>query len=264
MKRETVNSLVDLGVLAFETRDGIYGARLGGEKMRYRNSGWVRFVAGTVAALFAMAGTVVAGPPLVCHAFDIAGAQSLPFVGHDWNLSGSESYNTSDLAKDTIAILDASPVTLVHMETLRRATLYARKDPQAAKQLLLMLTARADSAQSATRPNALAVFDAGYVAATYQQWLGEGGENPAHGLDGYALVKKALAMRGNDAQMEFAAALMSLHGPEAEQQAHAAKAVAGAKTDELLARNLSSHFLGQRQTMAEMITRGPETKVVRR
>jgi hypothetical protein len=231
--------------------------------MKYQNSGWIRSVAGTVAILFTMAGAVIAGPPLICHAFDIGNAKSLPFVGHDWNLSGGEGYNTSDLAKDTIAILDGSQVTLAHMETLRRATLYARKDPQAAKQLLLMLTARAVAAHSSAHPDALAVFDAGYVAAAYQQWLGEGGENPAHGLDGYALVKKALAMRRNDAQMEFAAALITLRGPEAERQEHATKAVAGAKSDELLARNLNSHFLGQSQTMAEMIMRGPETKVVR-
>ena len=231
--------------------------------MIYRNSGWIRLVAGTIVTLFAMAGVVVAGPPLICHAFDIGNAKSLPFVGHDWNLSGAEGYNTSDLAKDTIAILDGSQVTLVHMETLRRATLYARKDPQAAKQLLLMLTARADAAQSSAHADALAVFDAGYGAAAYQQWLGEGGENPAHGLDGYALVKKALGMRRNNAQMEFAAALITLRGPETEHQEHATKAVAGAKSDELLARNLNSHFLGQSQTMAEMIMRGPETKVVR-
>lgn len=231
--------------------------------MRYGNLNGTRFVAGTIAILFALAGVVVAGPPLICHAFDIGNAKSLPFVGHDWNLSGGEGYDVTGLAKDTIAILDGSRTTLVHMETLRRATLYARKDPQAAKQLLLMLAARADAARSSARPDALAVFDAGYAVAAYQQWLGEGGENPAHGLDGYALVKKALTMRGNDAQMEFAAALITLRGPEAEHQAHADKAVAGAKTDELLARNLSSHFLGQSQTMAEMITRGPETKVVR-
>ena len=231
--------------------------------MRNGNSNGIRFVAGAIAVLFVIAEVVVAGPPLVCHAFDIGNAKSLPFVGHDWNLSGGEGYDVKNLATDTIAILDGSQVTLVHMETLRRATLYARKDPQVAKQLLLMLTARADAAQSSARPDTLAVFDAGYAAAAYQQWLGEGGENPAHGLDGYTLVKKALAMRGNDAQMEFAAALITLRGPETEHQAHAEKAVAGAKTDELLARNLSSHFLGQSQTMAEMITHGPETKVVR-
>lgn len=231
--------------------------------MKNNLRGVLRGCFATLAACCLVASAAFAGPPLICHAFDIGNAKSLPFVGHDWNLSGGESYDVKNLAKDTVAILDGSQMTLVHMETLRRATLYARKDPQAAKQLLLMLAARADAAQSSARPDTLAVFDAGYAVAAYQQWLGEGGENPAHGLDGYALVKKALTMRGNDAQMEFAAALITLRGPEAEHQAHADKAVAGAKADELLARNLSSHFLGQSQTMAEMITHGPETKVVR-
>jgi len=225
--------------------------------------GLLRGCTAALAACCLVASAAFAGPTLICHAFDIGNAKSLPFVGHDWNLSGGEGYDVKGLAQDTIAILDGSQMTLVHMETLRRATLYARKDPQTAKQLLLTLTARSDAAQSSSHPDALAIFDAGYAAAAYQQWLGEGGENPAHGLDGYALVRKALTMRGNDAQMEFAAALMTLHGPEADQQAHAAKAVAGAKTDELLARNLSSHFLGQSQTMSQMITRGAENRVAR-
>lgn len=204
-----------------------------------------------------------AGPPLICHAFDIGNAKSLPWVSHDWNLSGGENYDTRDLAKDTVTLLGSSQVTLVHMETLRRATLYAKKDPEAAKQLLLMLTARADAADRSAKPDALAVFDAGYLAEAYKQWLGEAGRNPASGVDGYALVKKALRLRGEDAQMEFAAALIALRGPEADQREHAAKAIAGAKTDALLARNLNSNFLGRGQTMADMISRNPETKVAR-
>jgi hypothetical protein len=205
----------------------------------------------------------VAGPPLICHAFDIGNAKSLPFVSHDWNLSGGEGYNTNNLAQDTIAILDSSRVTLVHMETLRRATLYAKSDPQAAKQLLLRLTARAEAAENSPRPDALAIFDAGYLTEAYKQWLGEGGDNVAHAINGYTRVKKALELSGNDPQMAFAAALITLRGPDAEHREQAAKAVAGAKSDELLARNLQSHFLGQSQTMAEMISRGPETKMAR-
>jgi hypothetical protein len=216
-----------------------------------------------VATIFA-ASSAFAGPPLICHAFDIGNAKSLPWVSHDWNLSGGENYDTSDLAKDTITILDASQVTLVHMETLRRATLYARKDARAAKQLLLMLTARAEAAQNSGRPDALAVFDAGYLVEAYKQWLGEGGQNPANGIDGYALVKKALQIRGNDGQMEFAAALITLSGLVQENQQHAQKAMDGAKTDPLLARNLSTRFLGAgSQTMAEMLQRNAATKVAR-
>jgi hypothetical protein len=215
-------------------------------------------------AMFTAVSPAFAGPPLICHAFDIGNAKSLPWVSHDWNLNGGENYDTRDLAKDTITILDGSQVTLVHMETLRRATLYARKDAQEAKQLFLMLTARAEAAQNSGHPDALAVFDAGYLAEAYKQWLGEGGQNPANGMDGYALVKKAMRLRGNDAQLEFAAALITLSGPGQENQEHAQKAMDGAKTDALLARNLNARFLGARsQTMAEMIQRNAATKVAR-
>jgi len=231
--------------------------------MKINGMSWRRSAAGMLV-MFAIAAVVVAGPPLICHAFDIGSAKSLPWVSHDWNLSGGENYDTAKLADDTIAILDGSPkATLVHMETLRRATLYARKDPQAAKQLLVRLTARAEAAENSKHTDALAIFDAGYLAESYKQWLGEGGQNPANSMDGYALVKKALQAGGDDEEMEFAAALITLRGPEAEHQEHAARAIAGAKTNELLARNLNSHFLGQSQTMAEMITRGSENKVAR-
>jgi len=146
---------------------------------------------------------------------------------------------------------------------LRRATLYARKDPVAAKQLLLKLTARAEASQNSPHPDALAIFDAGYLAEAYKQWLGEGANNPARGMDGYALVKKALQLCGEDPQMEFAAALITLNGPQTERREHAMKAMAGAKTDALLARNLESRFLGQNQTMAEMIARSSDTKLAR-
>ncbi len=93
-------------------------------------------------ALFLFTNSALAGPPLICHSFDIGDAKSIPWISHDWNLNGSESYNTKALAADTIAILDSDSVVLVHMETLRRATLYARKDPVAAKELLTKLVAR--------------------------------------------------------------------------------------------------------------------------
>ena len=232
--------------------------------MKKNLSGMTRSALALFVALFLCAGSAWAGPPLICHAFDIGDAKSLPWVSHNWNLNGEESYDTKNLPDDTIAILDrGSKSTLVHMETLRRATLYARKDAATAKQLLLRLTARAEASQSSAQPDAMALFDAGYLAEAYKQWLGEGAKNPANGMDGYALVKKAIQLRASDAQMEFAAALIALGGPSAEQQAHAVKALAGAKSDQLLAQNLNSHFLGQSQTMAEMISRGSETKVAK-
>ncbi|HXT26534.1 MAG TPA: hypothetical protein VN749_17075 [Candidatus Eisenbacteria bacterium] len=232
--------------------------------MKTASSRAFRIVLAALVAVFLAVSPAFAGPPLICHAFDIGNAKSLPWVSHDWNLNGGENYDTRDLAKDTITILEESQVTLVHMETLRRATLYARKDAQAAKQLLLKLTARAEAARNSAQPDALALFDAGYLAEAYRQWLGETGQNPANGIDGYSLVKKALQLRGNDGQMEFAAALITLSGPAQENQAHAQKAVDGAKTDALLGRNLNTRFLGAgSQTMAEMIQRGSGTKTVR-
>ena len=209
-----------------------------------------------------LATSTLAGPPLICHSFDIGNASSLPWISHDWNLTGTENYNTKNLAGDTISILDSNPVVLVHMETLRRATLYARKDPVAGKELLLKLIARANAAGSSTPSAALASFDEGYLAETYKQWLGTGPSNPASGLDGYALVMNAIQVRDNNPQMEFAAALITLHGPASVQQEHAQKAIAGAKTDPLLARNLSAHFWNTpSQTLAEMISRTPGVKV---
>ncbi len=142
-------------------------------------------------------------------------------------------------------------------------THYARKDPVAAKELLARLHARATSAESSGHADALAWFDAGYLAETYKQWIGQSWmrvskdeQNPPAGVDGYALVKKALVLRGSHPQMEFAAALITLSGPQEEHRRHALKAIAGAKTDPLLAQNLASHFIGpQSQTVSEMLAK---------
>jgi hypothetical protein len=217
-----------------------------------------------MAILFVLASATFAGPPLICHTFDIGDSKSLPWISHDWNLSGGENYDTHNLASDTIALLGSSEVPLVHMETLRRATLYARKDPQAAKQLLVQLAARARSSESSAHPDALAIFDAGYLAEAYKQWLGEGSANAANGLDGMVWIEKALQVSSNNPEMEFAAALITLHGPYSEHRDYALRATAGAKSDELLTRNLAKHFIGaQSQTMAELILKNDETKMAR-
>ncbi|MGB7726809.1 MAG: hypothetical protein WBL50_02170, partial [Candidatus Acidiferrum sp.] len=173
--------------------------------------------------------------------------------------------NLNDLVPDTMSILDAGSTVLVHMETLRRATLYAAIDPLVSKRLLVALVARSKAAAN-TRAAALASFDAGYLAETYKQyeWISKSGNGPAHNVDGYALIKKAIQFRGNDPQMEFAAALVTLSGPAGEHAGHAQKAKAGANTDPLLARNLATHFMSpQSETMAEMISRNSSEKVAR-
>ena len=228
----------------------------------------IRLTLTAIAAVLLLAGTAFAGPPLICHSFDIGNAKSLPWISHDWNLSGAENYDTHNLANDTLAILNASQVPLVHMETLRRATLYARKDPVAAKQLLLQLVARAKSTEALSTPDAFALFDAAYLTEAYKQWPGEKGENLANGLDGFSWIKHAMQLRPSDSQMAFAAALITLHSPESEHREYAQIAAAGANNDELLKRNLATRFLGaQSHTMAEMILKNDsaksETKVAR-
>jgi hypothetical protein len=221
----------------------------------------VRCATGACAALFLLVSAAFAGPPLICHQIEIGNAKSLPWVSHDWNLSGGEKYDTRNLVRDTLAILDSNAPVLVRMETLRRATLYARRDPQAAKELLTKLYTRATAAEFAGRTDALAWFDAGYLAESYKQWIGKEENNPATGLDGYAWVKKAIAIRGDDPQMEFAAALIKFSAPHVTNQEAVEKAMAGAKSDPLLAKNLSIRFNGgQTPTMAELLSSEPSAK----
>jgi hypothetical protein len=188
-----------------------------------------------------------AGPPLICHRIEIGQASSLPLL--DWNRKDTAGYDLKNLTRDTLALLDSDPSVLVRMETLRRATIYARHDPQVAKELLTRLQARAES-NSTGHSAALAWFDVGYLSEAYKQWIGKDVPNPAAGLDGYGWVKKAISLRGEDPEMEFAAAHITLNGPESDHREHTQKAIAGAKSDPLLARNLSLDLHGR--TIAEL------------
>lgn len=208
----------------------------------------------TLAACLSLAAAALAGPPLICHSIEIGGARSLPWIGHGWNLTGSENYDLKKLVPDTLAILDSGAPVLVRMETLRRATLYARQDPQVARELLTKLFARTQAAANGAPPDALAYFDAGYLIECYKQWIGKNlphmtdgmrmDANPAANLDGYALVKKAIALRGQDSETEFAAALITMQGPQEAHRQHVQHATAGAAGDALLAANLKTRYLG--------------------
>ena len=195
-----------------------------------------RFAVSIAAALFALTTFALAGPPMVCHKIEIGNAKTLPWVDLNYQ-KGNGGYDLNNLTTDTLAILDSDPSVLVHMETLRRATIYARQDSQAAKQLITRLHARADMSNAA-----LAWFDLGYLAETYKQWIGKGEPNPASGVDGYGFVTKAIDMRGADSEMEFAASLITLVNHESDHDTHVQKAFAGAESDALLAQNLDSRF----------------------
>jgi hypothetical protein len=196
--------------------------------------------------LFGLSTFAFAGPPLICHPLEIGQAKTLPWVDLNYH-NGDGNYDLKNLTRDTLAILDSDAPALVRMETLRRATIYARQDPQVAKELVTRLQARAANSQA----SAFTSFDFGYLIEAYKQWMGTDEPNPARGLDGYAWVKKAIAARGGDPEMELGAALITLKGPEAEHRKHVEKATAGANTDALLAQNLSSTF--RKQTLAALL-----------
>jgi len=230
----------------------------------------MRFKTLPVAALLAtlsLASTALAGPPLLCHTLDIGDAKSLPWTSQGWNLSPADSsYNTKNLAGDALSILNTDPTVIVHMETLRRATLFAQNDPAAAKQLLLKLIARSDAAHSNSSAGALASFDVGYFAATLSQlhFIKKDFPNPATGIDSFARVNNALQVRPGDGQMEFAAALILLDGSDTRHQTYAQKAIADAKADALLTRNLNRHYFGpDSETVADTLTRSASTKLAR-
>src|SRR5713101_4964590 len=199
------------------------------ETRRFRNMNsrvFARLATRMVVILVGLTTSAHAGPPLICHPIEIGQAKSLPWV--DWNRRVSGDYDLKNLTRDTLAILDSSAPVLVRMETLRRATIYARQDPQVAKELLTRLQERAANSDAAGRPDALAWFDIGYLAEAYKQWMGKGEPNPAAGLDGYSLVRKAISLRGQDPQMEFAAALITVGSQENDHQEHVQKAAGGA------------------------------------
>src|SRR5205807_6299644 len=119
----------------------------------------LRFAIAMVATSLLLANVAQAGPPLICHTIEIGQAKSLPWISHNWNLSGGETYDTKNLVPDTLDILAPGTPVLVRMETLRRATLYARKDTLAAKELLARLHARATYAEASGHSDALAAVD---------------------------------------------------------------------------------------------------------
>jgi len=194
-----------------------------------------------VLTLFTVA--VYAGPPLLCWPFDIGGAKSLPFAGDNWR-AADPTYNIQHLADDTLTLLQLNTPVIVRMETLRRATVYAMKDSDVAAQLLARIEARVNEAEKRAKPDALAMFDLGYLRETYNQTgkiLAPSGV--VAGREGYSLITRAIQLRGSDAEMEFAAAiaLADARSSSAERTAHFKQALAGAKEGSLLAKNLVTH-----------------------
>jgi hypothetical protein len=201
-----------------------------------------------LGVLVSVAGAAEAGPPLICHAFDAGSAPLLPWAkGQSWD-SPDASYDVTRLTADTLRLLSPDAPILARMENMRRATIYAARNRAAAGELMSAVMKRAQAAAGSNDP--LAWFDAGYLVESYRQashiykwdmltkvertkWTLRDEPN---GVDGYALVQKAITLTGSSAEMEFAASLMK-DGPAAAE--HRRRAVAGAKAGSLLAKNLA-------------------------
>jgi hypothetical protein len=201
------------------------------------------------AATLVPASPAHAGPPLLCHPFDIAGAKSLPWDSATGLSTGRADYPVARVVSDTEALLGPSTPVIVRMETLRRAAIYASQDRAAAQQLLDRLMARASAAEKAAGRDPLPLLDAAYVIEAFRQ-IGMLGR--AQGFaeratiakavvganEGTSLMAASLAARPDDAALEFAAALMAADKNRAAYEAHARKARVGVSSDPLLARNL--------------------------
>jgi hypothetical protein len=231
----------------------------------------------SILCLLVVQQAALAGPPLLCHPFEIGNARSLPWNGSaDWR-DVQKNYNINRLVEDTVALLTPDTPVLVRMETLRRATVYAVwsmndykvgysvKDATVAGELLARLKARIPGltdggAKSDTRATALAMFDYGYLVESYKQAIydphASAGARLASDIDGYGLIVKSIAMRGSDPEMEYAAALSCMGKKrEAGQEAYVAhlqRALAGAQEGSLLARNILNYFRDRGKTIAEL------------
>lgn len=202
----------------------------------------------TVLGVLMIVTSALAGPRLICKSIDIGSAPSLPWSNSS-TLAGRNDYDVSHLVNDTLELLNSNTRVLVHMETLRRATIYAQRDSAIAAELLSKFRQRARAGAN----DALAQFDYGYLAASYKQiawgrssgmtvWGRSEWQNPAEGTDGYTIVKKAIALSGQNPEMEFAAALITAEGSPSAHEQHLQNALAGAKDDPLLAENIAAQF----------------------
>lgn len=209
-----------------------------------------------VTAVLLASGGAQAGPPLICWPFEIGAAAALPWGnGPGWR-TPKEDYPRERLVEDTLALLVPAAPVLARMETLRRATIYAAEDPQVAVELLHRLVARTREAEAKGGGEALAWFDAGYLIESYRQARPVFKSSPPQvGQKGYTFVAKALELRGADAEMEFAAALMTFEAGGPVHRGHVRRALAGARHGSLLARNLVSHLGGRGGSLADLRAR---------
>lgn len=207
--------------------------------------------AALVLPMLLFAAPVLAGPPLLCHPFDTAGAPTLEWGGRGWNDARGD-YDLARLGDRTETLLTAQTPVIARMETLRRAAIYASRDGDTLRDLSDRLQTRLKAAEGRDA-KALALFDAGYFLETLQEidrlqdydmpGIGWVDRQVLRALltqpDGSTRIEEALALRPDDAGLRFAAALVATADERVSDVArHARLARAEADQDRLLALNI--------------------------
>ena len=184
-----------------------------------------------------VAAPALAGPPLVCFPYDIGTARSLPWdaQGHAWKGMRAD-YRVSQLTGDTLALLTPTTPVIVRMETLRRAALYATKDPAIAQRAARRPCSIAPRPRAPTRWRRWTPATSSKPTSR-QQRISPATAALADGIDGYALASRSLA--SHDPAIEFAAAMMTADGRRGAWAEHVRFARSGAPADQLLARNIA-------------------------
>ncbi len=178
----------------------------------------------SLVVLLVSTGSAQAGPPCLCWPFAHERENDLPLTGHK-EVSAAQAVETA------LELLEAEQSVFVRMEVLRRVVMRIRRDEPARDALLARLMQRALDGEAANRPSVRAWFDAAYAQAAFRQ-LGVD-----HLGDGYAWMKRALALSKGDPRIEFAAALIALDA-RGDLEQHQAAAERAEADDALLARNL--------------------------
>lgn len=196
-----------------------------------------------------LAGSALAGPPMICHTYSIGDDKSLPWSGDRNSWDGADAkYDTANLTSDTLRLLDSGMPLLTRMETLRRAAVYASRDMVAGLELANRLTSRALATEVKGQNDSLALFDAGYFVESMKQLAHITRTTAFAGIDGYDWAKRSVPGLQDKLAAEYALGLMQAATTWPNE--HMRRAVTGAQEGSLLAKNLVKHY--QNQSLAEI------------